>query len=136
MESSILSEVHNASILRAGLSTDYAVIPTSLASQIVAGLSACPPAQRAGAKRLRALYRFLDAGSPETFRMHGRPASKKRRGTKSREGWRRVGGARYGDLMRGPVRWGLRPWSEATCAPARGSGRESETSVSAGCWRE
>jgi hypothetical protein len=54
MESSILSEVHNASILRAGLSTDYAVISTSLASQIVAGLSACAPAQRAGAQRLRA----------------------------------------------------------------------------------
>jgi hypothetical protein len=33
MESSILSEVHNTSILRAGLSTDYAVISTSLASR-------------------------------------------------------------------------------------------------------
>jgi hypothetical protein len=31
------------------------------------------------------LYRFLDAGDTETFRMRGRPASKKRRGTESRE---------------------------------------------------
>ena len=38
MESSILSEVHNTSILRTGLSTDYAVISTSLAPQIVTGL--------------------------------------------------------------------------------------------------
>jgi hypothetical protein len=45
MESSILSEVHDASILRTGLSTDYGVISTSSASQIVAGLSA--PAPRA-----------------------------------------------------------------------------------------
>jgi hypothetical protein len=49
MESSILSEVHNASILRAGLSTDYAVISTSLASRIAAGLSAC--ARRSGLER-------------------------------------------------------------------------------------
>jgi phage gpG-like protein len=35
------------------------------------------------------LYRFLDAGNAKTFRMRSRPASKKRRGTKSREGWRR-----------------------------------------------
>ena len=32
------------------------------------------------------LYRFLDAGSTETFRMRSWPASKKRRGAKSREG--------------------------------------------------
>jgi hypothetical protein len=31
------------------------------------------------------LYRFLDAGNAETFRMRSRPAFKKRRGTKSRE---------------------------------------------------
>jgi hypothetical protein len=42
MESS-LSEVHNTSILRTALSTDYAVISTSLASRIVIGLSACGP---------------------------------------------------------------------------------------------
>ena len=35
------------------------------------------------------LYRFLDAGDTESFRMRSRPASKKRRGTKSREGGRR-----------------------------------------------
>ena len=35
------------------------------------------------------LYRFLDAGDTETFRMRSRPASKKRRGTKSREVGRR-----------------------------------------------
>jgi hypothetical protein len=49
MESSILSEVHNASILRAGLSTDYAAISTSLASRIVTGRSACGP--RSGLER-------------------------------------------------------------------------------------
>jgi len=38
MESSILSEVNDASILRTGLPTDYAVISTSLPSHIVAGL--------------------------------------------------------------------------------------------------
>ena len=43
MESSILGEVHDTSILRAGLSTDYAIISTSLPSQIVAGGSACAP---------------------------------------------------------------------------------------------
>jgi hypothetical protein len=35
------------------------------------------------------LYRFLDAGNTEAGRMHRRPASKKRRGTKSREVGRR-----------------------------------------------
>ena len=34
---------------------------------------------------LPVLYRFLDAGGTEAFRMRSRPASKKRRGTKSRE---------------------------------------------------
>ena len=57
--------------------------PLSLSSPSATGLSAHAPAQRAGAQRLRALYRFLDAGSTETFRMRSRPASKKRRGTKS-----------------------------------------------------
>ena len=32
----------------------------------------------------------------------GRPASKKRQGTKSREVWRRLGGDRYGDLIFAP----------------------------------
>jgi hypothetical protein len=40
---------------------------------------------------IRVLYRFLDAGDIETFHMRRRPASKKRRGTKSREGWRPAG---------------------------------------------
>ena len=33
----------------------------------------------------------VDAGGTETFPLHSQPASKKRRGTKSREGWRPVG---------------------------------------------
>jgi hypothetical protein len=49
MESSILSEVDNASILRAELSTDYAVISTSLASRNTAGFSTCAP--RCGLER-------------------------------------------------------------------------------------
>jgi hypothetical protein len=76
------------------------------------------------------LCRFLDAGSTETFRTLSQPASKKRRGTKSREGWRRLGGDRYGDLMRGPVRWGPLPWSEATCMPARERAKEREKRLS------
>ena len=57
------------------------------------------------------LYRFLDAGSTETFRMRSRPASKKRRGTKSRDAGQQLGSERYGDLMGEPVRWGPLPWS-------------------------
>ena len=81
----------------------------------------------------RNLYRFLDAGNAKTFRMRSRPASKKRRGTKSRDAGQQLGSERYGDLMCGPVRWGPLPWSEATCVLARGSGRESEKGGSAGC---
>ena len=44
------------------------------------------------------MCRFLDAGDNETLLKLRRPASKKRRGTKSREGWRRLGSERYGDL--------------------------------------
>src|SRR5215467_13243914 len=49
MESSILSEVDDTSILRMVLSTCYWPALHSI------GLSATPPAQRAGAQRLRAL---------------------------------------------------------------------------------
>ncbi len=35
--------------------------------------------------------------------MLGRPASKKRQGTKSREVWGRVGSQRYGDLIFAPI---------------------------------
>jgi hypothetical protein len=55
MESSILNEVHNASILRTGLSIDYAVISTSLAFSNCRRPLRLRPAQRAGAQRLRAL---------------------------------------------------------------------------------
>ena len=54
MESSILSEVDDASILRAGLST-----PLSPSSRLVTDPSAHAPAQRAEAQRLFALaHRF------------------------------------------------------------------------------
>jgi hypothetical protein len=42
------------------------------------------PPRRSSAEQPE-LYRFLDAGDTESFRMRSRPASKKRRGTKSRE---------------------------------------------------
>ena len=42
------------------------------------------------------LYRFLDAGSDETVRTLSEPASKKRRGTKSRGVWGRVGSRAMG----------------------------------------
>ena len=47
------------------------------------------------------LCRFLDAGNTETLRMVGEPASKKRRGTKSREAGERAGGERYEVLALG-----------------------------------
>ena len=37
----------------------------------------------------RVLYKFLDAGNAKAFRIRSRPASKKRRGTKSRDVGRR-----------------------------------------------
>jgi hypothetical protein len=89
------------------------------------------PSQKA-AQEWQDLYRFLDAGDAKTFRMRSRPASKKRRGAKSRDAGQQLGSERYGDLMCGPVRWGPLRWSEATCTPARGSGRESETGGSGG----
>src|SRR5262245_25255164 len=52
MESSILSEVDDTSILRMVLSTCYWPALHSI------GLSATPPAQRAGAQRLRAMARL------------------------------------------------------------------------------
>jgi hypothetical protein len=59
MESSILSEVNDASILREGLSTDYAVISTSLASRHTAGFSTCAP--RCGLERSDFVHRpFCD----------------------------------------------------------------------------
>jgi hypothetical protein len=53
MESSILSEVDDTSILRAALST-----PPSLSSRLVTDPSTYAPAQRAGAQRLCALARL------------------------------------------------------------------------------
>ena len=53
--STVGARAAHTSILRTGLSTGYAVISASLASRIVTRLSACGPAQRAGAQRLRAL---------------------------------------------------------------------------------
>ena len=44
------------------------------------------------------MCRFLDAGGINPFRTLGRPASKKRQGTKSREAGQRLGGERYGDF--------------------------------------
>jgi hypothetical protein len=52
---------------------------------------------------VRILCRFLDAGNDETPLALGRPASKKRQGTKSREVWRRLGSERYGDLIFAPA---------------------------------
>ena len=53
----------------------------------------CPPFEGGHPKgtELPPLYRFLDAGSAETFRMRSWPASKKRRGTKSRDAGQAAG---------------------------------------------
>ena len=48
------------------------------------------------------LCRFLDAGDTETLRTLSRPASEKRRGTKSRQARRTLGGERHGDLELAP----------------------------------
>ena len=49
------------------------------------------------------LCRFLDAGGTKPLGTLGEPASKKRRGTKSRGVWGRVGSQRYGDLIFAPI---------------------------------
>ncbi len=49
------------------------------------------------------LCRFLDAGNDETLLALRRPASKKRRGTKSREVGHRLSRERYGDLILTPA---------------------------------
>jgi hypothetical protein len=54
-----------------------------------------PTSTAKAALRRPELYRFLDAGGAETIRMRRRPASKKRRCTKSRDAGRRLGGERY-----------------------------------------
>ena len=49
------------------------------------------------------LCRFLDAGGTKPLGTLGEPASQKRRGTKSRGVWGRVGSQRYGDLISAPI---------------------------------
>jgi len=48
------------------------------------------------------MCRFLDAGNSETLHTLSGPASKKRQGTKSRDG-HRLGSERYGDYMSGAL---------------------------------
>ena len=50
----------------------------------------------AGPGERAVLYRFLDAGNTKAFRTRSRPASKKRRGTKSREEGHRRSSECYG----------------------------------------
>jgi hypothetical protein len=45
----------------------------------------------------------LDAGNEEALLALGRPASKKRQGTKSRKVWHRLCRERYGDLIFAPA---------------------------------
>ena len=49
------------------------------------------------------LCRFLDAGGTKPLGTLGEPASKKRRGAKSRGVWGGVGSQRYGDLIFAPI---------------------------------
>src|ERR1700741_3035685 len=62
MESSILSEVDDTSILRTGLPS-----PLWPSSQLATGLSSLAPAQRAGAQRLCALAPSATAGAHTAF---------------------------------------------------------------------
>ena len=63
---------------------------------------------------------------------HGRPASKKRQGTKSRSAGRRLGGERYGDFRLAPHSMLARHRGGAARMPACGGGRGSGRSVPAG----
>src|SRR5215472_3847056 len=64
MESSILSEVDDTSILRTGLPT-----PLCPSSQLATGLSPLAPAQRAGAQRLCAMARRRTEGGAKPVRL-------------------------------------------------------------------
>ena len=64
MESSILSEVHNTSILRTGLSTAYAVISTSMASRIAPASPLAAPRSGLERSQLRALADRVDRPRP------------------------------------------------------------------------
>jgi hypothetical protein len=98
------------------------------------GLSALAPAQRAGAQRLCALCRFLDAGNNETLRTLREPASKKRQGTKSRAVGRWLAASAMGIMCRCRARWWAGGEHDATCMSARAGCQESAEGISAGAW--
>ena len=66
---------------------------------------------------------------------HGRPASKKRQGTKSRSAGRRLGGERYGDFRLAPHSMLARHRGSAARIAARGGWRERGRGVPSGVWR-
>src|SRR5208283_4194671 len=70
------------------------------------------------------LCRFLDAGGTETLRTLGGPASKKRRGAKSRDAGQRLGVERYGDFRLAAHAMQARHRGGAARIPARGDGRK------------
>ena len=81
------------------------------------------------------LCRFLDAGGIDPFRTLGRPASRKRQGTKSRSAGQRLGGERYGDFRLAAYSMEARRRSDGTRMPVRGGGREGGRSVPRGVER-
>ena len=66
------------------------------------------------------MCRFLDAGGIDPVRTLGRPASKKRQGTKSREAGLRLGGLPLWGFEVGGAFDGGAASSDATCKLARG----------------
>src|SRR5258708_4774390 len=83
------------------------------------------------------LCRFLDAGNDETLLALGRPASKKRQGTKSREVGYRLSSGRYGDLTLAPaVKVGtMRPGWVCAREPGRAQWASQTGLTPAGGWQ-
>jgi len=72
------------------------------------------------------MCRFLDAGGINPLRALGRPASEKRRGTKSRSAGQGLGCERYGDFRLAAHSIEVGRWGDATRIPGRGGGEERE----------
>ena len=77
--------------------------PHSLSSRGVSSSSGAESDSQTAMSERRFLCRFLDAGGTKPLGTLGEPASKKRRGTKSRGVWGGVGSQRYGDLIFAPI---------------------------------
>jgi hypothetical protein len=78
--------------------------------------------------------RFLDAGNDERPLALGRPASKKRQGTKSRKVGHWLSSERYGDLILAPAVTWARCWQKATWMSVGRGAWERATGISVVAW--